>query len=386
MAPPTHCKCCSANNSSLAIWPNASDAISGNDPEQTLHCTGQRLVRLGKNWDGDYPHVLVVVPCARSEWRRFCPDSSFCSTVPTAVHESGPLLTSRRSAETALVECRPADSGFVSVDKMLGNQVLGGSSIAQATRPALQLGRVSTNRVIPHVKQTSRCRAAAQISKQHFGKASYPSSGSKAAHGPTRAPRRKVASHATNNVHAASSSTAPGAKSSLTPVLMAVAVASLGALLFGLHVAIVNGLQDAVSAELGFSGNTGLRGAVSLCAFARFTPVSALVAFCIHCHLTLQMVSMVLAGATIGSTSGSGLADGLGRRKSFLLSTIPLILGSVLCATAGSANALLAGRFLCGMGIGLTSAVTPVYISEVSILQLTDKELQSCHQSFLCCC
>lgn len=43
------------------------------------------------------------------------------------------------------------------------------------------------------------------------------------------------------------------------------AVASLGALLFGLHVAIVNGLQDAVSAELGFSANTGLRGAVSLC-------------------------------------------------------------------------------------------------------------------------
>lgn len=40
------------------------------------------------------------------------------------------------------------------------------------------------------------------------------------------------------------------------------AIASLGALLFGLHVAIVNGLQDAVSAELGFSGNTGLRGAV----------------------------------------------------------------------------------------------------------------------------
>ena len=87
-----------------------------------------------------------------------------------------------------------------------------------------------------------------------------------------------------------------------------------------------------------------------------------------HGHLTLQMVSMVLAGATIGSTSGSSLADGLGRRKSFLLSVIPLILGSVLCATAGSANALLAGRFLCGMGIGLTSAVTPVYISEVSIL------------------
>ena len=77
------------------------------------------------------------------------------------------------------------------------------------------------------------------------------------------------------------------------------------------------------------------------------------------------MVSTVLAGATIGSTSGSGLADGLGRRKSFLLASVPLVLGSVLCATAASATALLVGRFLCGVGIGLTSAVTPVYISEV---------------------
>ena len=82
------------------------------------------------------------------------------------------------------------------------------------------------------------------------------------------------------------------------------------------------------------------------------------------------MVSTVLAGATIGSTSGSGLADGLGRRKSFLLASVPLVLGSILCALAGSANALLAGRFLCGVGIGLTSAVTPVYISEVSSLLL----------------
>ncbi len=50
-------------------------------------------------------------------------------------------------------------------------------------------------------------------------------------------------------------------------MLVAVAIASLGALLFGLHVAIVNGLQDAVSRELGFFGNTGLRGAVSACGF-----------------------------------------------------------------------------------------------------------------------
>ena len=70
-----------------------------------------------------------------------------------------------------------------------------------------------------------------------------------------------MVAHANNSIQA--SYTSPeDSKSSLTPVLIAVAIASLGALLFGLHVAIVNGLQDAVSAELGFSGNTGLRGAV----------------------------------------------------------------------------------------------------------------------------
>jgi len=72
-----------------------------------------------------------------------------------------------------------------------------------------------------------------------------------------------VVANATNSIQASYSSP-ESSKSSLTPVLIAVAIASLGALLFGLHVAIVNGLQDAVSAELGFSGNTGLRGAVCM--------------------------------------------------------------------------------------------------------------------------
>lgn len=210
-----------------------------------------------------------------------------------------------------------------------------------------------------------------------------------ASNAPVRRPRRGVTTHATPAVQASYASS-DSSKASLTPVLLAVAIASLGALLFGLHVAVVNGLQDAVSKELGFYANTGLRGAVSTCPCTRAcrttapkyahlsagpihfcdstTPVlgqpsqnsALLTAFCL-----LQMVSTVLAGATIGSTSGSGLADGLGRRKSFLLAAVPLVLGSILCATAASATALLAGRFLCGVGIGLTSAVTPVYISEV---------------------
>ena len=145
---------------------------------------------------------------------------------------------------------------------MLGNQLLGSKSTSQATRPVLQLGHVSIKRFVAPIKQTTRCRTAVLASKQ--SRQSFTSS-SVGGSSPARAVRRRVVALASNSVKASSASPAPAAKSSLTPVLVAVAVASLGALLFGLHVAIVNGLQDAVSAELGFSANTGLRGAVSLC-------------------------------------------------------------------------------------------------------------------------
>lgn len=72
----------------------------------------------------------------------------------------------------------------------------------------------------------------------------------------------------------------------------------------------------------------------------------------------------------MGSLTGSSLADNLGRRKAFLLDTIPLALGPLLSATATSLSAMIAGRLIAGVGIGLSSALVPLYISEVSSLEL----------------
>ena len=247
---------------------------------------------------------------------------------------------------------------------MLSHQVLRGSSTVHVARSTNKLCHLSSTRLAAAVKQTSRRQSARPALQQDVGKlASSASTEYRQSRKARQGHRSRVVVNATKSIQASYSST-ESSKSSLTPVLIAVAIASLGALLFGLHVAIVNGLQDAVSAELGFSGNTGLRGAVCVQAVQVQRPLIC-PRYIANRSADLQMVSMVLAGATIGSTAGSGLADGLGRRKSFLLSAVPLVIGSILCATAGSANALLAGRFLCGMGIGLTSAVTPVYISEV---------------------
>ena len=79
----------------------------------------------------------------------------------------------------------------------------------------------------------------------------------------------------------------------------------------------------------------------------------------------LQVVSSALLGATAGSITGSSLADKLGRKKSFLIACLPLVLGSFLCASATSAQTMLAGRLFAGVGIGLSSALVPLYISEV---------------------
>ncbi len=78
-----------------------------------------------------------------------------------------------------------------------------------------------------------------------------------------------------------------------------------------------------------------------------------------------QVVSSTLLGAAIGSFTGGGFADALGRRKAFLLAALPMLLGPLLSATAGTYNAMVAGRFITGLALGLSSALVPVYISEV---------------------
>ncbi|PSC75514.1 Plastidic glucose transporter 4 [Micractinium conductrix] len=126
----------------------------------------------------------------------------------------------------------------------------------------------------------------------------------------------------------------------LTPaVLLCVAVASCGALAFGYHLGVVNGPLEEMAAQLGFGGSALLQGMV---------------------------VSSLLAGAAVGSLAGASLADSLGRRRAFLLDAVPMLAGPLLSAAATGLAGMLAGRVLTGVGIGLSSALVPLYISEIS--------------------
>jgi len=78
------------------------------------------------------------------------------------------------------------------------------------------------------------------------------------------------------------------------------------------------------------------------------------------------VVSMVLAGATIGALSGGKLADRFGRRTTLLGTSLIFVVGALICAAAVSFSMLVAGRVVVGLGIGLASTTVPVYISEVA--------------------
>lgn len=139
-------------------------------------------------------------------------------------------------------------------------------------------------------------------------------------------------------------------------VLPYVGVACLGAILFGYHLGVVNGALEYLAKDLGIAENAVLQGWV---------------------------VSTLLAGATVGSFTGGTLADKFGRTKTFQLDAIPLAVGAILCATAQSVQTLIIGRLLAGIGIGISSAIVPLYISEISPTEIRGT-LGSVNQLFIC--
>ncbi|XP_074312534.1 putative plastidic glucose transporter 3 [Silene latifolia] len=118
-----------------------------------------------------------------------------------------------------------------------------------------------------------------------------------------------------------------------------VVVATISSFLFGYHLGVVNDTLESISLDLGFSGNTIAEGLV---------------------------VSTCLGGAFIGSLFSGSIADYFGRKRSFQLCALPMIVGASVSATASSLTGMLLGRFLVGTGMGLGPSVAALYVAEVS--------------------
>jgi SP family galactose:H+ symporter-like MFS transporter len=88
--------------------------------------------------------------------------------------------------------------------------------------------------------------------------------------------------------------------------------------------------------------------------------------FPIHDATEGLVVSAVTAGALFSAMIAGVLADRSGRRLTNIAAGIVFAVASLLCAAANSVATLIAGRFLVGCGIGLTSVGGPMYIAEAS--------------------
>lgn len=115
-------------------------------------------------------------------------------------------------------------------------------------------------------------------------------------------------------------------------------VAAFGALVVGLNLGGISGAIDIIETEF------------SLTALAKGLVASAL-----------------MIGCLIGALTGGSLSDKFGRRPLMMASAALLAVSAAGCSMlSDGALALVAFRFIGGLGVGVLSAVIPAYITEIA--------------------
>ena len=117
-------------------------------------------------------------------------------------------------------------------------------------------------------------------------------------------------------------------------------VAALGGFLFGYDTAVISGTIADVAAQ--FELNTIEQG------------------WYVGCALVGSIVGVLFAGI---------LSDKLGRKNTMILSAILFSISAIGCAVCANFDQLVIYRIIGGMGIGVVSIVSPLYISEVAVAQ-----------------
>ncbi|KAI5670966.1 hypothetical protein M9H77_11330 [Catharanthus roseus] len=79
-----------------------------------------------------------------------------------------------------------------------------------------------------------------------------------------------------------------------------------------------------------------------------------------------SIVSMAIAGAIIGAAIGGWLNDKFGRKTAILIADFLFFVGAILMAAAPNPAVLILGRIFVGIGVGMASFTSPLYISESS--------------------
>ena len=115
-------------------------------------------------------------------------------------------------------------------------------------------------------------------------------------------------------------------------------VASLGGFLFGYDTAVISGTVDQVSVQFRLDDIT--RG---------------------------WYVGCALAGSIAGVMAAGSLSDRFGRKIVMILSAVLFTFSGIGCMIAADEVQLVIARILGGIGIGVASVISPLYIAEILV-------------------
>ncbi|MEE1062163.1 MAG: sugar porter family MFS transporter, partial [Paludibacteraceae bacterium] len=79
-----------------------------------------------------------------------------------------------------------------------------------------------------------------------------------------------------------------------------------------------------------------------------------------------DITTFALIGAMIGALVSGYLSDKFGRKRIILVAAVIFLLGAIGCGSASGVSGLMAARIFLGVGIGVASFSTPLYLAEIS--------------------
>ncbi|KAA3627502.1 MAG: MFS transporter, partial [Bacteroidetes bacterium] len=125
------------------------------------------------------------------------------------------------------------------------------------------------------------------------------------------------------------------------PVIFITAVSALGGLLFGFDTAVISGTIGMVRDQF-------------------------------HMGVDLEgwFVSSALVGCVIGVAFAGISSDAVGRKKVLFSSALFFLISAIGCSMASTVTMLIGFRIIGGLGIGIGSILSPLYIAELSPTKL----------------
>lgn len=128
------------------------------------------------------------------------------------------------------------------------------------------------------------------------------------------------------------------AKTNVGYIFFLAVVAAVGGILFGYDTAVISGTTEIVRGQ--FSLNDPGVG---------------------------WYVGCALIGSILGVMTAGVMSDFLGRKKTMLISALLFSISAIGCAVCSDFQQLVVFRIIGGVGIGIVSIVSPVYISEIAV-------------------